>query len=99
MFRRYSENCRLAHRIELRMDGSLRMSRYWEPVFEPEERPFEDVVEQFRETLKQSVHMHLQSECERGSFLSSGIDSTAICHHHALASSRSRRFLSASTAA
>lgn len=67
-----------AHRIVLRMDGSLTVSRYWETVFEPEERPFEDVVEQLRETLKQSVQMHLPSGGEHGSFLSSGIDSTAI---------------------
>lgn len=66
------------HYISISYDGQMEISRYWDPMFETEERPFEDYVEQIREGLKDSVIHHMQSDVERGCFLSSGIDSTAI---------------------
>ena len=44
-------------------------------------RPFDYYVEQIRETLKDSVKLHMVSDVDRGCFLSSGIDSTAIATH------------------
>ncbi|MCS7460248.1 asparagine synthase (glutamine-hydrolyzing) [Paenibacillus doosanensis] len=69
------------HSVTVSYDGDMTIRRYWDPMFEPEERPFEDYVEQIREGLKDSVIHHMQSDVERGCFLSSGIDSTAIAAH------------------
>ena len=67
-----------AHTIKVKRDGSVTLNRYWDPAFTPADRPFAEVVEQLREKLKDSVVHHMQSDVERGCFLSSGIDSTAI---------------------
>ncbi|NOU92835.1 asparagine synthase (glutamine-hydrolyzing) [Paenibacillus sp. LMG 31456] len=69
------------HYITIDYDGEMAIRRYWDPMFETEERPFEEYVEQIREGLKDSVIHHMQSDVERGCFLSSGIDSTAIATH------------------
>ncbi|WP_028547344.1 asparagine synthase (glutamine-hydrolyzing) [Paenibacillus sp. UNC451MF] len=69
------------HSITVTYDGDMKIQRYWDPMFEPVERPFEEYVEQIREGLKDSVIHHMQSDVERGCFLSSGIDSTAIAAH------------------
>ncbi|GIP31159.1 asparagine synthase (glutamine-hydrolyzing) [Paenibacillus sp. J2TS4] len=70
-----------AHTITVRADGTMKLSRYWDPMFEPVSRPFNDYIEELREKLKDSVVHHMQSDVERGCFLSSGIDSTAIAAH------------------
>ncbi|MVP01750.1 MULTISPECIES: asparagine synthase (glutamine-hydrolyzing) [Paenibacillus] len=67
-----------AHYLKVTFDGTMSIHRYWDPMFQPEERPFGEYVEQIRETLKDSVVHHMVSDVERGCFLSSGIDSTAI---------------------
>jgi asparagine synthase (glutamine-hydrolysing) len=67
-----------AHTITVSYDGEVTLHKYWDPMFEPEERPFDEYVEQIREKLKDSVVHHMVSDVERGCFLSSGIDSTAI---------------------
>jgi asparagine synthase (glutamine-hydrolysing) len=69
------------HYISISFDGDMKIQRYWDPMFDIEERPFEEYVEQIREGLKDSVIHHMQSDVERGCFLSSGIDSTAIATH------------------
>lgn len=66
------------HTIALEDGGEPRIRRYWEPVFEPENRPLSYYVEAIREKLDDSVVHHMQSDVQRGCFLSSGIDSTAI---------------------
>lgn len=66
------------HSVTVSYDGDMQIRRYWDPMLEPEDRPFDYYVEQIRETLKDSVIHHMQSDVERGCFLSSGIDSTAI---------------------
>ncbi|MGX4587345.1 asparagine synthase (glutamine-hydrolyzing) [Paenibacillus chitinolyticus] len=70
-----------AHYIKASFDGEMSIHRYWDPMFEPVDRPFGEYVEQIRETLKDSVVHHMVSDVERGCFLSSGIDSTAIAAH------------------
>jgi asparagine synthase (glutamine-hydrolysing) len=69
------------HYMSISFDGHMQIRRYWDPIFEPEERPFQEYMEQIREGLKDSVIHHMQSDVERGCFLSSGIDSTAIATH------------------
>jgi len=67
-----------AHYIKVAADGAVNVQAYWDPMFDPIERPFAEYVEQIRETLKDSVKQHMVSDVDRGCFLSSGIDSTAI---------------------
>lgn len=67
-----------AHTIKITYDGAVSIKKYWDTMFEPEERPFDYYLEQLREKLKDSVVNHMHSDVERGCFLSSGIDSTAI---------------------
>ncbi|OGX68553.1 MAG: asparagine synthase (glutamine-hydrolyzing), partial [Paenibacillus sp. RIFOXYA1_FULL_44_5] len=69
------------HTITVDMQGHIQIERYWDPMFEPVNRPMSDYVEELREKLKDSVIHHMQSDVERGCFLSSGIDSTAIAAH------------------
>lgn len=70
-----------AHTIRIEHNGDMRIHRYWEPSLAPQarsQRSFADTVEEIRERLRDSVVQHMQSDVNRGCFLSSGIDSTAI---------------------
>jgi asparagine synthase (glutamine-hydrolysing) len=70
-----------AHTVTVTPDGRMKLNRYWDPMFAPVQRPFQDVVEELRVKLKDSVIHHMHSDVDRGCFLSSGIDSTAIATH------------------
>jgi asparagine synthase (glutamine-hydrolysing) len=67
--------------ITVRPDGSCRLNKYWDPMFEPVKRTLTEDIEELRERLRDSVTHHMVSDVERGCFLSSGIDSTAIAAH------------------
>lgn len=67
--------------ITITADGKLRLQKYWDPMFEPVNRSLEENIEELRERLKDSVSHHMVSDVDRGCFLSSGIDSTAIAAH------------------
>ncbi len=67
-----------AHTLTVDSEGKISLNKYWDPMFEPERRPIGEYIEQIRATLSDSVKHHMQSDVQRGSFLSSGIDSTAI---------------------
>ncbi|MDF2926922.1 MAG: asnB [Paenibacillaceae bacterium] len=67
--------------ITVRPDGTFRLRKYWDPMFEPVKRSLEQDIEELRERLRDSVTHHMVSDVERGCFLSSGIDSTAIAAH------------------
>jgi asparagine synthase (glutamine-hydrolysing) len=67
-----------AHYVKVSFDGQMSIHRYWDPMFDPVDRPFDHYVEEIRHVLRDSVKHHLVSDVERGCFLSSGIDSTAI---------------------
>ncbi|MEV1286268.1 asparagine synthase (glutamine-hydrolyzing) [Micromonospora sp. NPDC049679] len=57
----------------------VEMRRWYRPVFRP--GPVDDpqkLYDRIRETLRESVRMHMRSDVPVGSFLSSGIDSTAV---------------------
>ncbi|RKD23973.1 asparagine synthase (glutamine-hydrolyzing) [Ammoniphilus oxalaticus] len=65
------------HSITIK-EGEMKIEPYWSVEFKPEDRPFSHFVEGTREALKESVDKHLVSDVARGSFLSSGIDSSSI---------------------
>jgi asparagine synthase (glutamine-hydrolysing) len=60
-------------------DGRTDRRRWYRPVFRP--APVDDpqkLFDRIRETLRESVRLHMRSDVPVGAFLSSGIDSTAI---------------------
>ncbi len=57
----------------------LRIERYWDVEFAPNTHATEDeLVEQLRELLVESVTLHQVSDVPIGAFLSGGIDSSAV---------------------
>lgn len=66
-------------------EGRLEVSRYWDLAF-PEEnqtrrsghRPEEEILETFRELLKDAVKIRLHADVPVGAYLSGGLDSSTI---------------------
>lgn len=59
--------------------GEMAVRRWYQPVFRP--APTDDpqkLYDRIRETLRESVRMHMRADVPVGAFLSSGIDSTAV---------------------
>ncbi|HEU4423598.1 MAG TPA: asparagine synthase (glutamine-hydrolyzing) [Pilimelia sp.] len=59
--------------------GEMRIRRWYRPVFRP--APVSDpqrLYDRIRETLRESVRIHMRADVPVGAFLSSGIDSTAV---------------------
>lgn len=68
-----------AHCMTVAANGECHIERYWQLSFEPEEnRSLDSFIEELREQFRESVDLHLQCDVPYGTFLSSGIDSTAV---------------------
>jgi asparagine synthase (glutamine-hydrolysing) len=82
-------------RVATAADGrGMRIERYWDVEFQPDEHSSEnELVEQLRELLVESVKLHQISDVPIGAFLSGGIDSSAVVATMArLTSSRVKTF-------
>ncbi|PZM96858.1 MAG: asparagine synthase (glutamine-hydrolyzing) [Actinobacteria bacterium] len=59
--------------------GGVQVRRWYQPMFRP--TPVDDpqmLYDRIRETLRESVRLHMRADVPVGAFLSSGIDSTAV---------------------
>ena len=59
-------------------DNEITITRYFEPMFEPEKMKLQDAIKNVDEVLQESIKMHKISDVEVGSFLSSGVDSSYV---------------------
>ncbi|MBQ6553723.1 MAG: asparagine synthase (glutamine-hydrolyzing), partial [Firmicutes bacterium] len=59
-------------------DGKVKIRRYFQPKFEPEEAGLQDSIKKVEDVLKDSIEAHKVSDVEVGSFLSSGVDSSFV---------------------
>lgn len=59
-------------------DGRLAVSEYWDLTFAPEEASSEDWADRVRDAVGEAVRRQMVSDVPLGSFLSGGIDSSAI---------------------
>jgi asparagine synthase (glutamine-hydrolysing) len=68
-----------AHVAVARAGQPLRLDRYWDVAFQPDESVTEgECVEQLRALLDESVALHRVSDVPVGAFLSGGVDSSAV---------------------
>lgn len=60
-------------------DGKLKIERYWDVHFNPDEKPeLDEWVNKISDTFHNSVEAHKIADVEVGSFLSSGVDSSYV---------------------
>ena len=65
--------------VASRTSPRLRIEKYWDIHFAPNERASEgELVEQLRHLLTESVNLHQVSDVPVGAFLSGGLDSSAV---------------------
>ncbi len=70
----------------------LKLTQYWDMTFAPEERPEEEWTDAVRNTVQQAVRRQMVSDVPLGSFLSGGIDSSAIVAEMSSATDRVTTF-------
>ncbi|WP_216828627.1 asparagine synthase (glutamine-hydrolyzing) [Alkalihalobacterium elongatum] len=66
------------HMFIKKVGQPLTIKKYWEPTFKPNISSINHSKQKILNALKDSVKFHMRSDVPVGSFLSSGIDSTAI---------------------
>src|SRR5215469_5171120 len=68
------------HVLEVSETGDVEVRRYWDlPIHSDlEERPRKYYVETYRQMLESAVESHLMSDVPLGTFLSGGLDSSAV---------------------
>lgn len=66
------------HYMKKSWGGELEIHSYWKPSFSPVQESYESQREKVLEVLRNSVKFHMRSDVPVGSFLSGGIDSTAV---------------------
>lgn len=60
-------------------DGTVRISKYWDLLVEPDRAKSEEYfISGVQEILQESVKIHLMSDVPLGAFLSGGVDSSAV---------------------
>ena len=70
----------------------LQVRQYWDMVFAPEERPEAEWSDAVRDTVQTAVRRQMVSDVPLGSFLSGGIDSSAIVAEMSRATDRVTTF-------
>lgn len=66
------------HYLKKKAGEPVTIQSYWKPVFKPVNQTLDDAKTTIRDTLRESVRLHMRSDVPVGAFLSSGIDSTSI---------------------
>jgi asparagine synthase (glutamine-hydrolysing) len=66
------------HYLKKKAGEPLTTHCYWKPEFKPVKQTLDEAKASIRETLRESVRLHMRSDVPVGAFLSSGIDSTSI---------------------
>jgi asparagine synthase (glutamine-hydrolysing) len=69
-------------------NGRLRSEPYWSNRFEPEDIGLEEACDELDRLLRSSISEHLIADVPLGIWASGGLDSSAILHYAAQASSR-----------
>jgi asparagine synthase (glutamine-hydrolysing) len=59
-------------------NNKMHLQRYWEPVFETENKSLEEYVDEIDKTIQESIELHKMGSAEVGSLLSSGVDSSYL---------------------
>ncbi|MEN8905016.1 MAG: asparagine synthase (glutamine-hydrolyzing) [Clostridiales bacterium] len=66
-----------AHYISFK-NGDLEIKKYWDPKFNPIKKSKSYFMKEIKDTMENSVKVHMRSDVPVGCFLSGGIDSTII---------------------
>ncbi len=66
------------HYFLMQPGQKMNIQSYWMPTFHVKHAPIDRTIEEIRNVLRDSVKVHMRSDVPVGSFLSGGIDSSAI---------------------